>query len=97
MENVIDAESPLAAYLEGRFFLMFPRCRWQRPSNATLAHPGRGASLGATDHENRRRERRGFAHVTTAELSGTETVFCATSIQSNKAEFTPAATVEHPS
>ncbi|SRR6266480_1681989 len=53
MENIIDAESPLAAYLEGRFFLMSPGCRPQRPRNASLAHSGRGASLGITDHENR--------------------------------------------
>ena len=100
MENIIDAESPLAAYLEGRFFLMFPGCRSQRPRNATLAHSGRGASLGITDHENRRRQRRGCALITTVGLSGTEAVFRAqrpTGAQSHKAEFTPAFTIANTS
>jgi len=78
-------------------FLMFPRCRSQRPSNAVLAHPGRGASLGITDHEDRRRERRGCASVTTAGLSGTETILCPPGVQSHKEEFTPAATIAHTS
>jgi len=76
MESIIDADSPLAEYLEGERDLLesLPLASWPSPKHAAATHTGSGIAFKVADSKSRRRQRRRRTVIISADFSREDTV-----------------------
>jgi len=76
MESIIDADSPLAEYLEGErdLFESLLLAAWPSPKHAAAAHTGSRVAFKVVNTKCRRRQGRGRTTIISADLSREDTV-----------------------